>query len=120
MEFRESKGIFKQIADNISDRIITGELPVGSKIPSVRELAATMGVNHNTIMRAYLEMQRDEIIQNQRGIGYFVAEDAINKINKIRKEEFFKYQFPEFLHQVKVLGLNKEDLKPLLNILDES
>lgn len=120
MEFKDTKGIFQQIADNICDKIISGEFPVGSKIPSVREQAAAMGVNQNTIMRTYMELQRDNIINNQRGIGFFVTESAPQQIINMRKEEFFDVHLPEFIRQVKLLNLTKEELKPLLDQLKEN
>lgn len=115
MEFKDPKGIFQQIADNICDKIISGKYPVGSKIPSVREHAANVGVNQNTIMRTYMELQREDIISNQRGIGYFVTEGAPKQIIKLRKEEFFNLHLPEFIRQVKLLNLTEEELKPLFD-----
>ncbi len=117
MEFRETKGIFQQIADNVCDKIISGEFPVGSKIPSVREQAAVMGVNQNTIMRTYMELQRDNIISNQRGVGFFVTEEAPDQIIGIRKQEFFKHQLPEFIRQIRLLHISHEELKPLFDQL---
>ena len=119
MEFRDSKGIFQQIADNICDKIISGEFPVGSKIPSVREQAAAMGVNHNTIMRTYMELQREKIITNQRGIGFYVSEEAPVQIINLRKEEFFNHHMPEFIRQVKLLNLTPDELKPLFDQLNQ-
>ncbi len=120
MEFKDTKGIFQQIADSICDKIISGEFPVGSKIPSVREQASAVGVNQNTIMRTYMELQRENIINNQRGIGFFVTESAPQQIIKMRKEEFFNVHLPEFMRQVKLLNLSKEELKPLLDQLNEN
>ena len=40
-------------------------------------------------MRTYTELQRDEIVANKRGIGYFVSDAAADKIKAIRKAEFF-------------------------------
>jgi GntR family transcriptional regulator len=120
MEFKDTKGIFQQIADTVCDKIISGEFPVGSKIPSVREQAATMGVNQNTIMRTYMELQRENIINNQRGIGFFVTESAPQQIINMRKEEFFTVQLPEFIRQIQLLKLSKEELKPLLDQINQS
>lgn len=117
MEFREAKGIFQQIADNVCDKIVSGEYPAGSKVPSVREQAAAMGVNQNTIMRTYMELQRDNIISNQRGVGFFVTEEAAEQIIGMRKNEFFSTQLPELIRQVKLLKLNRDDLKPLFELL---
>ena len=67
-----------------------------------------------------MELQRDNIISNQRGIGFFVTESAPQQIIKMRKEEFFNVQLPEFIRQVKLLNLSKEELKPLLDQLNDS
>lgn len=120
MEFKDTKGIFQQIADTVCDKIISGEFPVGSKIPSVREQAATMGVNQNTIMRTYMELQRENIINNQRGIGFFVTKSAPQQIINMRKEEFFTVQLPEFIRQIQLLKLSKEELKPLLDQINQN
>ena len=76
MEFKNNKSIALQIADNLSERILNGAIAIEEKIPSVRELAAEMGVNPNTIVRSYAELQSKNIISNQRGIGYFVSNEA--------------------------------------------
>lgn len=120
MEFKDTKGIFQQIADNICDKIISGEFPARSKIPSVREQAAAVGVNQNTIMRTYMELQRENIINNQRGIGFFVSNSAQQQIINMRKKEFFEVQLPEFIKQVKLLNLTKEELAPLFDQLIEN
>ncbi|TAJ11681.1 GntR family transcriptional regulator [Marinilabiliaceae bacterium JC017] len=120
MEFKSSKGIFQQIADNLCDRILSSEFKVGEKVPSVREQAANLGVNHNTIMRTYLELQREGIIANKRGIGYFVAENAPDKIVEMRRQEFFEQVLPEFTHQVEMLKISKSDVVTLITKLEEN
>lgn len=117
MEFKNGKSIALQIADNLSEKILEGSLPEKGRIPSVRELAADMGVNPNTIVRTYAELQSREIISNQRGIGYFVNEKARSIINEWRKSEFFENQLPEFVKQMKVLGISYEDLQTPINKL---
>lgn len=118
MEFQNGKSIFLQIADSITDKVVSGEFPAGEKIPSVRELASQMGVNPNTIMRTYSELQAMSIIENQRGIGYFVKPDAQKIILEGKKEEFFSKVLPEFLKQAELLGITSEDLKKHLETLN--
>ena len=110
MEFKEQKGIFQQIADRICDRILQGELKAGDKLDSVRELAAKIGVNQNTIMRTYSEMMRDGIISNQRGIGFFVAPEAKDIIIEKRRNEFFNNDLPYIAHQARLLGISPEEI----------
>ena len=114
MEFKGDKSIFQQIGDSICDRIIKGELNAGDRVESVRELAAMTSVNQNTILRTYMELQRENIIQNLRGIGFFVTEDARQKIQKNRIQVFYKEVLPEFLKQVDLLQISHEELILLL------
>lgn len=118
MQFQDGKSIFLQIADSITEKVVSGEFPPGEKIPSVRELAAAMGVNPNTVMRTYSELQAMNIIENQRGIGYFVNPDAKRIILKDKKEEFFKKVLPEFLKQATLLGISTDELKKNLEPLN--
>ena len=110
MDFKEQKGIFQQIADRIADRILQGELKAGDKLDSVRELAAKIGVDQNTIMRTYTEMMRDGIISNQRRIGFFVAPEAKDIIIEKRRNEFFNNDLPYIAHQARLLGISPEEI----------
>lgn len=118
MEFNNNKSIYLQIADSLNDKIANGVLAPGEKIPSVRELAADMGVNPNTIMRTYNELQAAAIIDNKRGIGYFVNPEARNKIIERKKEEFFRDVLPDFIRQASLLGITSGDLKTHLEQLN--
>ncbi len=120
MEFKNGKSIAVQIADNLSEKILDGRIPEEGRIPSVRELAADMGVNPNTIVRTYAELQSRNIISNQRGIGYFVSKDARKIINEWRRQEFYENVLPELTRQMKVLGITFTDLKnPIEKLLNE-
>jgi GntR family transcriptional regulator len=112
MEFKNAKGIFLQIADSISEKVVEGKYPPGEKIPSVRDLATEMGVNPNTVMRTYNELQTRGIIDNKRGVGYYVSNDAVDIICKWKKKEFFENDLPLIIKQTKMLNISFEDLKP--------
>lgn len=120
MEFKSNKGIFQQIADRICERILAGEFMVGDKVPSVRELASTLGVNQNTIMRTFIELQHDNIVENRRGVGYFVTDNAPHIIHQKRKAEFIKEELPAFVNQVKLLGISKAELADLFTQLSKN
>lgn len=115
MEFKESKGIFQQIADRIGDRILSDGLKSGDKLESVRELAVAIGVNQNTIMRTYSEMLRDGILNNQRGIGFFVAPEAKDIIIGKRKAEFFNEDLPYIAKQARLLNIPIDEIVDKLN-----
>jgi len=114
MDFKSTKGIFQQIADNLCHQILEGKLPPGERVPSVRDLAADFEVNRNTLLRTYAILQEAGIIDNKRGIGFFVADNAVDVIRENEKKEFFDNDLPYFLHKVQLLKLTETDLSELL------
>ena len=82
MQFSEDKPIWRQIYELIATRILSGEWQEAERIVSVRELAAEVGVNPNTVMRSYEKLEGDGIIFNRRGIGFFVSEGAKGHIKE--------------------------------------
>ena len=110
MEFSQPKGIYQQIADQLRDRILAGEWHEGARIPSVRELATSIGVNPNTVTKSYQALLDREVIENQRGIGYFVALDAKQKILAEMKDAFVREELPRLFRTMSVLGMTLDDL----------
>ena len=113
MEFRQNQAIYLQIADHISERILSGTWKEGERIPSIREMSEAIEVNPNTVMRSYGYLQDLDIIYNQRGIGYFVAEDAYNKTLEQKKRNFIRRELPRIFRTMDLLHLTCEDLKIL-------
>lgn len=111
MEFRKPKGIYLQIADYICENVLTKQWVKGEKILSVREMASTIEVNPNTVARTYSYLQDQEIIYMQRGVGYFVADQALEKIHTLKKEDFVNQFLPEVFHTMDVLGMTFADLE---------
>jgi GntR family transcriptional regulator len=110
LNFSNNKSIFLQIADSISEKIIDGAYPPGSRIPSVREMASELGVNPNTIMRTFNELQSENIIENKRGIGYFVTEEALELILARKRKEFFGTLLPELIRKADQIGISFTEL----------
>ena len=112
MQFRESVSIYLQIADYVCEKILLKEWKVEERIPSVRELAVQLEVNPNTVMRTYEFLQQQNIIYNQRGIGYFVSPDAIKNATQYRKTEFMENELPVLFRNMYMLGMSAEELVP--------
>ena len=106
MKFKESRPIYLQIADRICDEIHQGIYPEDGRIPSVREYAALVEVNANTVVRTYDYLQSQEIIYTRRGLGYFVSPGARKKIFSLRKAAFLSTELPEFFKQLRTLGIS--------------
>lgn len=113
MDFKDNKAIYLQIADYVFEHILLNHLPINERVPSVRELAATLEVNPNTVARTYELLQNQEIILNKRGIGFFVNDDAIDKIRAIRKEEFLQNELPVFFRNLYLLDIDINSLTKL-------
>lgn len=120
IDFKSSKGIFQQIADTLSHRILEGILPAGDRVPSVRDLAEEFEVNRNTLLRTYSLLSDAGIIENKRGVGFFVTVDAVERIRANEKAAFFNNELPEFIQKIQLLKLTTTDLSDLLLILKKN
>ena len=112
MQFRESRAIYLQIADYICERILLKQWKTDERIPAVRELPVQLEVNPNTVMRTYEFLQGQNIIQNQRGIGYFVGTDGVKNATLYRKTEFIDKELPNIFRNIYLLDMDVDELKP--------
>ncbi|MFC1495269.1 GntR family transcriptional regulator [Thermodesulfobacteriota bacterium] len=113
MEFQKKDAIYLQIVEKICENILAKRWQEGEKIPSVRELAITVEVNPNTVMRSYTYLQDIGVIFMKRGIGYFVSENAYEKTVELMKGNFIKDELPKIFKAVKLLKMDFDELKTL-------
>jgi GntR family transcriptional regulator len=111
MEFRDNKAIYLQIAEFICERILLKQWAVGDKIPSVRELAVQLEVNPNTVARTVEFLQQKDIIFTKRGMGYFVSDEAVEKVLAFKKDDFLQNDLPLFFKNIQLLGIDFEELR---------
>ncbi|MBO9729355.1 MAG: GntR family transcriptional regulator [Chitinophaga sp.] len=112
MEFKETQAIYVQIADYVCEQVLLHKWQPDERIPSVRELAVSLEVNPNTVMRTFELLQQQEIIYNKRGIGYFISPDAVKKIRQVKKDAFISNELPSFFRGLYLLDLSLDELKP--------
>ena len=74
LDYRDARPIYAQILDGFREQIRSGVLQPGDKMPSVRELAAQLTINPNTIQRAYRELEAGGYIASVPGKGSFVCD----------------------------------------------
>ena len=113
MNFKDNKAIYLQIADRIGDQMLSGTLTPEGKVPSVRELAAEIEVNANTVARTYEYLQQRGIIYTKRGLGYFVSPDAKENIVASRREQLMQGEMDYFLGQLKAVGITPAELQQI-------
>lgn len=110
MNFNETKSIYLQITDYISDKIVNTQLISGDRIPSIRELGAELEVNPNTIIRSYEWLSERKIILNKRGVGYFVCDRAREIIVEYRREEIMGRELKSIAQAILQLGITTDEV----------
>ncbi|MEE0796612.1 MAG: GntR family transcriptional regulator [Anaerovoracaceae bacterium] len=113
LDLRGNKSIYEQIIDKFKEFIMRGTMKQGEKMPSVRELSKTLGVNPNTIQKAYRELERQGYIYTASGIGTFVADK-----NTIRPDEDelkkARENIAEAFSQLLLLGLSRDEARAVV------
>jgi GntR family transcriptional regulator len=113
IEFDSDTPIYLQLIRMIRQAIVTGTLPPGSKMPSVRDLAIEYGVNPNTVQRSLTELERDGLVFAERTAGRFItSDDAL--IESIRAE-LADRQIADFTEHMLALGYRREQLLQILS-----
>ena len=110
--FRNDLPIYSQLVDKIKLGIVSGALPPGARLASVRDLAMEAGVNPNTMQRALQELERLGLVFSQRTAGRFVTEDV--KVIEEIKKTLAKGQIESFLQAMQELGYDREGIIGLL------
>jgi DNA-binding transcriptional regulator YhcF (GntR family) len=111
MEYKSDKPIYLQIADFICSQIMQNHWQENERILSVRELSSQLGVNPNTVVRAFENVENSGIIYNKRGIGFFVSEAAKSKIAEIYKKEFFAEFLPSLFKKMQLLNISISEIE---------
>lgn len=116
-EFDPTRPIYLQIMESVIVSAVRGDHLPGSQLPSVRDMAATMGVNPNTMARAYQELERDGFLQTRRGEGSFVTGEA-GRIDRER-QRLANDARQRFTEQIRELALTRPQVKQLLKQIEE-
>ena len=107
LDYRDARPIYTQIIDGFREQIISGVLRTGDKLPSVRELAAELTINPNTIQRSYRQLELEGWIATVPGKGCFVC--AAPSAQQREKERLLK-QLEETAAALIDLGMTREEL----------
>lgn len=107
LNYRDAKPIYEQIKDGLKHLLVSKAIETGEKLPSVRELAASLAINPNTIQRAYKELESEGYIYTVSGKGTFAA--GQDDVVEIRKEELF-LQFDSVTSELLYLSVKPEAL----------
>jgi GntR family transcriptional regulator len=111
-EWNDSQPIYRQIRDRVVAMILDGLLKEGDPLPSVRQVAADSRVNPLTVLKAYQQLQDEQLVEKRRGLGMFVGEGARALLLKGERERFLSDQWPAIRATIQRLGLTSEELWP--------
>ena len=104
--------IYTQLISQIKFAIVSGELPPGERMSTVRDLASEAGVNPNTMQRAFQELEREGLVFSQRSSGRFVTEDV--SIIEKAKMALAQEHISKFISSMERLGYDRAEIIALL------
>ena len=115
IDFNSHIPVYKQIMNRIKEKIILGEIKKGEFIPSIRALAKMLGVNLNTVARAYRELEREGVIESIRGEGFVAL--FVDK-EKVIKE--IKDNLKLWLEKAKLVDIKEDEIKKIFKEVYEN
>jgi len=111
VDYHSGVPIYEQIKKHMKNAILKGELKSSKSVPSVRELAKALGVNVNTVVKAYRELEIEGVLRAQPGVGYFVGD--VEEIRASLLEERF-HRLRQVLLELKNCGVSREEVMAVL------
>ena len=107
VDLRDRKQLYEQLIDNVKNLILMGELSPDEKLPSVRSLARELGINPNTIQKAYAELERQGVIITLPGRGSVVTSKTGDLLEK-QKQKLFS-ELSAIANQAAEIGITKSE-----------
>ena len=108
INYRDPRPIYEQVRDGLRRLIVSGTLPLGEKLPSVRELSTQLTINPNTIQRAYRELETEGYICSVAGRGSYVCAQIPD--DPARQDALLQ-QFDAAVQELLYLGMRSEELR---------
>ena len=110
--FDASRPIYAQLVERLKAKILAGSYPPGGHLDSVRDLAAAVGVNPNTMQRALAQLETEGLVRTERTAGRYVTEDTV-LIERLRAATAEKFA-AEFLEKMQGIGYSPAQVAELL------
>lgn len=105
----DPRAISKQIVDGVRMQIATGEIKVGSQLPSVRGLAQQLTINPNTVAKAYAELVAEGWLEARQGLGLYVAPPR-QRLSDAERERRLDEALQRLVHEAIALGITGDEV----------
>ncbi len=119
LHFNTDKPIFLQLAEEIRQSILNGNLKEGEFIPSIRKLSSQFELNPNTVMNTIKTLVEEGILEKKRGLGMQIKVGTFNKLQEERKNKFLNNDLVKVIKNAKLLGISLSDLKKQISIISK-
>ena len=107
LDYQDRRPIYEQIVEKFRHLILSGALPPGSRMPSVRQLAMDLSINPNTIQRAYNQLEQEGLIYPVKGKGNFIADSEC--VRKISRKSYLE-EMKTLVQKGRDMGFVEEEL----------
>lgn len=109
-DWQDNQPIYLQLRQLVLSRILSGSLPEGEAIPSVRQVASDERINPLTVTKAYQLLVDEGLIEKRRGLGMFVTAGAQDRALAQERQRFLRQEWPQTLARIHELKLNPKQL----------
>lgn len=114
---RSKQPLYEQLVEQLRRQIILGGMKAGAAMPSVRQLATELGINPNTIQKAYRRMEEEGMILSVPGKGSFVSDNLAEMLTKQREDQRNKAR--QILLSCREMGITKEEIVQMVEAIYE-
>ncbi|MFY1649804.1 GntR family transcriptional regulator [Solwaraspora sp. WMMB762] len=103
---------YLQLVQQVRQAVRLGWLQEGDRLPTAREVVAALGINQNTVHKAYRELERDGVVQSRPGVGTFVL--ASLSARRAARDPAIRTQLAAWVATARAAGLDDDDLRAVL------
>ncbi len=108
IDSRSAIPVYEQLKRQIVLRIVSDRLDEGEKLPSIRELAAALKINPNTVVKTYRQLETDGFVASRKGLGVFISTEARELQGD--RNEIFKELTDDYISKAGGLGLKADEI----------
>ncbi|MGL5819029.1 MAG: GntR family transcriptional regulator [Phycicoccus sp.] len=116
LDDRSGVPTYRQLVDQVHHAVMLGRLAAGDQLPTVREVAASLAINPNTVVRAYRELERRGLAAPRAGLGTFVTADPVAQV-LVADRARLRASLRRWMADARAAGLTPDQVEALVSEL---